>query len=290
MVLDIPYSFIPGTKAKANEVNSNFLAVKTFVDTNEANIATNQSDIQNLENNKADLNGNISNRFQVADPTGNYDAVNKQYFKANIANSLDYIGGFKLTKQSNTSISASAGSCWDSTYEYMITSDSSLTKDQSNLGNNATYYVYVCADKETTNNELVFSLSNSTPELPAGFEYFRLLGKFTTANNGHISQVINNDETISGEYSNKGYVTLAGGITIQWGYADVNLNNSSVDIDLPKAYTTSHLCCVCSPNNSWSNGDWDRICIGCQPISLSKIRIIGGRSASYRVYYISIGI
>lgn len=290
MVLDIPYSFIPGTKAKANEVNSNFLAVKTFVDTNEANIATNQSDIQNLENNKADLNGNILNRFQVADPTGNYDAVNKQYFKANIANSLDYIGGFKLTKQSNTSISASAGSCWDSTYEYMITSDSSLTKDQSNLGNNATYYVYVCADKETTNNELVFSLSNSTPELPAGFEYFRLLGKFTTDNAGHISQVINNDETISGEYSDKGYVTLAGGITIQWGYADVNLNNSSVDIDLPKAYTTSHLCCVCSPNNSWSNGDWDRICIGCQPISLSKIRIIGGRSASYRVYYISIGL
>lgn len=290
MVLDIPYSFIPGTKAKANEVNSNFLAVKTFVDTNEANIAANQSDIQNLENNKADLNGNISNRFQVADPTGNYDAVNKQYFKANIANSLDYIGGFKLTKQSDTSISASAGSCWDSTYEYMITSDSALTKDQSNLGNNATYYVYVCADKETTNNELVFSLSNSTPELPAGFEYFRLLGKFATDNDGHISQVINNDETISGEYSDKGYVTLAGGITIQWGYADVNLNNSSVDIDLPKAYTTSHLCCVCSPNNSWSNGDWDRICIGCQPISLSKIRIIGGRSASYRVYYISIGI
>lgn len=290
MVLDIPYSFIPGTKAKANEVNSNFLAVKTFVDTNEANIATNQSDIQNLENNKANLNGNISNRFRVADPTGNYDAVNKQYFKANIANSLDYIGGFKLTKQSDTSISASAGSCWDSTYEYMITSNSALTKDQSNLGNNATYYVYVCADKETTNNELVFSLSNSTPELPAGFEYFRLLGKFTTDGNGHISQVINNDETISGEYSDKGYATLAGGITIQWGYADVNLNNSSVDINLPTSYKTAHLCCVCSPNNSWSNGDWDRICIGCQPISLSQIRIIGGRSASYRVYYISIGI
>lgn len=291
MVLDIPYSFIPGTKAKANEVNSNFLAVKTFVDTNEVNIATNQSDIQNLENNKADLNGNISNRFQVADPTGNYDAVNKQYFKANIANSLDYIGGFKLTKQSDTSISASAGSCWDSTYEYMITSGSALTKDQSNLGNNATYYVYVCADKETTNNELVFSLSNSTPELPAGFEYFRRLGRFTTTSNGKINQVINDiNDDINGTATANGWVNLGSTITIQWGYADVNLNNNYVDIDLPKPFKTAHLCCVCSPNNSWSNGDWDRICVGCQPISLSQIRIIGGRSANYRVYYISIGI
>ena len=290
MVLEIPYSFVPGTKAKANEVNSNFNAVKTFVDTNEADIATNQSDIMNLQNNKADLNGNISNRFQVANPTGEYDAVNKQYFMDNIANTLDYIGGFKLSIQGDTSVSASAGSCWDSTHEFMITSGSALTKDQSNLGNNATYYVYVCADKEGGSNELVFSLSNSTPELPAGFEYFRLLGRFTTDNNGHISQVINNDETISGEYSDKGYVTLAGGITIQWGYADVSLNNSSIDIDLPTPYKTAHLCCVCSPNNSWSNGDWDRICVGCQPLSLSKIRIIGGRSASYRVYYISIGI
>lgn len=187
--LDIPYTFIPGTKAKANEVNANFNATKAFVDQNEVNIAQNTLDIQNLENTKAELNGAIEQRFQVADPSGDYDAVNKQWFNANTANTKDVIKGFKLTKQSDTSISASPGSCWDSTYEYMITSSSALTEDQANLGQNATYYVYVCADKETTNNELIFSLSNATPELPSGFEYFRLLGNFTTDSSGNISTV-----------------------------------------------------------------------------------------------------
>ena len=197
MVLEIPYSFIPGTKAKANEVNSNFNAVKTFVDTNEADIATNQSDIMNLQNNKADLNGDISNRFQVANPTGEYDAVNKQYFMDNIANTLDYIGGFKLSIQGDTSISASAGSCWDSTHEFMITSATALTKDQSNLGQNATYYVYVCADEEGGSNELVFSLSNSTPELPSGYDYFRMLGSFTTDSSGNIKDVFSNSNSVT---------------------------------------------------------------------------------------------
>lgn len=172
----------------------------------------------------------------------------------------------------------------------MITSATSLSKAQENLGNNAKYYVYVCADKDNGKCELVISLSNTTPELPAGFEYYRQLGYFTTDGSGKISQVLNNDDTVAGKISANGYITLNGLVTIQWGYADVNLNNNSVDINLPVAYKTSHLCCVCSPDNSWSNGDWDRICIGCQPVSLSKIRFIGGRSAAYRVYYISIGI
>lgn len=188
--LDIPYTFIPGTKAKANEVNSNFNTVKTFVDQNEVDIAQNEVDINNLQSGKADINGNISNTFQVADPVGNYDAVNKQYFKANIANTLDYISGFKLTKQSDTSVSATAGSCYDSTFEYMITQSTSLTKDQENLGDNATYYVYVCADKESTTNQLIFSLSSTTPELPADYDYFRRLGSFTTNDSGVIDTVI----------------------------------------------------------------------------------------------------
>lgn len=216
--LDIPYTFIPGTKAKANEVNANFNATKVFVDQNEVNIAQNTLDIQNLENTKAELNGAIEQRFQVADPSGDYDAVNKQWFNANTANTKDVIKGFKLTKQSNTSISASPGSCWDSTYEYMITSSSALTEDQSNLGQNATYYVYVCADKETTNNELIFSLSNATPELPSGFEYFRLLGNFTTDGDGKISTVNSVDSVdLSGRTSFIG-ATYGGQITSNTTY------------------------------------------------------------------------
>lgn len=290
MVWIIPNTFIAGTKAKANEVNENFTSAKQFMDNLETEQATNTADILQLEQNKADLNGSFEQRFQVADATNSFDAINKQTLLNLVKNTQEVIKGFVLSKFNNTTVSATAGSCYDSTFKYMITSTTSLSKSQSNLGNNAKYYVYVCADKDNGNCKLVISLSNRTPELPSGFEYFRQLGYFTTDGKGNINQVLNNSDTVAGKISANGYVTLNGLVTIQWGYADVTLNNSSVDISLPVAYKTSHLCCVCSPNNSWSNGDWDRICVGCQPVSLSKIRIIGGRSASYRVYYISIGI
>lgn len=290
MTWTIPNTFIAGTKAKSGEVNENFTSLKLFVDTLETNQATNTTDILQLEQDKADLNGNYGQRFQVADATNSFDAINKQTLLNFVSNTQEVIKGFVLSKFDDTTVSATAGSCYDSTFVYMIKSNTSLSKAQANLGNNAKYYVYVCADKDNGNCKLVISLSNTTPELPAGFEYFRQLGYFTTDESGKIRQVLNNDDTVAGKISANGYITLNGLVTIQWGYADVNLNNNSVDIDLPVAYKTSHLCCVCSPNNSWSNGDWDRICIGCQPVSLSKIRFIGGRSAAYRVYYISIGI
>lgn len=290
MTWTIPNTFIAGTKAKSGEVNENFTSLKLFVDTLETNQATNTTDILQLEENKADLNGSNELRFQVADATNSFDAINKQTLLNLVSNTQEVIKGFVLSKLNNTTVSATAGSCYDSTFVYMIKSDTSLSKAETNLGKNAKYYVYVCADKDNGNCELVISLSNRTPELPAGFEYFRQLGYFTTDGSGKISQVLNNSDTVSGKVAANGYITLNGLVTIQWGYTDVNLNNSSVDINLPVAYKASHLCCVCSPNNSWSNGDWDRICIGCQPVSLSKIRFIGGRSAAYRVYYISIGI
>lgn len=290
MVWTIPNIFVAGTKARANEVNENFTSIKQFVDTLEVQASTNEIDITNLTNTKANTNGSNQERFQVADATNSYDAINKQTLLNLVKNTQEVIKGFVLSKFNDTTVSATAGSCYDSTYVYMITSTTSLSKTQENLGNDAKYYVYVCADKDTGTCELVISLSNTTPELPSGFEYYRQLGYFTTDDEGKINQVLNNDDTVAGEIAQNGYITLNGLVTIQWGYADVNLNNSSVDINLPIAYKTSHLCCVCSPNNSWSNGDWDRICVGCQPISLTQIRFIGGRSASYRVYYISIGI
>lgn len=290
MVWIIPNTFIAGTKAKANEVNENFTSAKQFMDNLETEQATNTADILQLEQNKADLNGNFGQRFQVADATNSFDAINKQTLLNLVKNTQEVIKGFVLSKFNDTTVSATAGSCYDSTFEYMITSATSLSKTQANLGNNAKYYVYVCADKDTGNCELVISLSNTTPELPGGYEYFRRLGYFTTNHEGKISQVLNNSDTASGYIAKKGYITLNGLVTIQWGYADVNLNNSSVDVYLPVTYKSAHLCCVCSPDNSWSNGDWDRICVGCQPVSLSRIRFMGGRSAAYRVYYISIGI
>lgn len=190
MVWIIPNTFIAGTKAKANEVNENFTSAKQFMDNLETEQATNTADILQLEQNKADLNGSSGQRFQVADATNSFDAINKQTLLNLVKNTQEVIKGFVLSKFNDTTVSATAGSCYDSTFEYMITTTTSLSKTQENLGNDAKYYVYVCADKDTGNCELVISLSNTTPELPSGFEYYRQLGYFTTDDEGKINRVI----------------------------------------------------------------------------------------------------
>lgn len=193
MVWIIPNTFVAGTKAKANEVNENFTSAKQFMDNLETEQATNTADILQLEQNKADLNGNFEQRFQVADATNSFDAINKQTLLNLVKNTQEVIKGFVLSKFNDTTVSATAGSCYDSTFEYMIISTTSLSKTQENLGNDAKYYVYVCADKDTGNCELVISLSNTTPELPSGFEYYRQLGYFTTDGEGKINRVISNE-------------------------------------------------------------------------------------------------
>lgn len=199
MVWSIPNTFIAGTKARAAEVNENFTSCKSFVDSLEAQAAVNETDIANLESSKAELNGDYAQRFQVADATNSFDAVNKQTLVKFTANSREYITGLELSKQDNTTIAASAGAAWDSTYTYMIQSSINLTKTQAGISSSATYYVYITADEETGTCELVISLSDSTPELPSGFEYFRRLGYFTTDSNAAITDVFN-DSGI--DYSN----------------------------------------------------------------------------------------
>lgn len=50
----IPYSFIPGTKAKAGEVNANFIALADVIDANKASASSDIEDIKEILNTKAD--------------------------------------------------------------------------------------------------------------------------------------------------------------------------------------------------------------------------------------------
>ena len=110
MVWIIPNTFIAGTKAKANEVNENFTSAKQFMDNLETEQATNTADILQLEQNKADLNGSFEQRFQVADATNSFDAINKQTLLNLVKNTQEVIKGFVLSKFNNTTVSATAGS------------------------------------------------------------------------------------------------------------------------------------------------------------------------------------
>lgn len=189
MVWEIPYTFIAGTKAKANEVNGNFTSIKQFVDQLESNLATAELDINNLETNKADINGSQNEVFQVADAENNKDAVNLETLRAQTVNSLDVIRGFIPFMSNATTISCTAGNCWDSTYKQMINSYTVLSLQDTALAANTTYYIYVCYDKETSSCKLAFSTNSNTPTLPAGYDYFRIVGSFTTNSSRQIDTV-----------------------------------------------------------------------------------------------------
>ncbi|MDD3151241.1 MAG: hypothetical protein PHV68_10490 [Candidatus Gastranaerophilales bacterium] len=52
MTLLIPNTFVSGTRARAEDVNENFVACKNAIDANTASIAQNTSDITDLDASK----------------------------------------------------------------------------------------------------------------------------------------------------------------------------------------------------------------------------------------------
>ena len=190
MPINIPYTFVAGTKAKANEVNENFQTLEEFVDALETDVTSMVDTVEALETGKANVNGAADEVFAMADAVGNYDGVNLRTFKNLTANTKDAVTGFVVSKQSNTSIYASAGACWDTSYTKMIQSETSLTKNVTSLNANATYYVYVIMDASTEEVSLSLSSSSVTPEVTTGI-YYRRLATMTTDADGYVDTIIN---------------------------------------------------------------------------------------------------
>lgn len=186
MAFIIPWIFKAGTKAKAGEVNENFRAVKQFVDLLEEDVVNNQLGVYQLENTKANLNGDASQRFQAANAVVGKDVVNKDTLKAETKNSRGYINGFILSNTSTT-ITATAGSCYDSTLNYLIDSQTSLQVTLSGIAANSVYNIFVCGDSSGTKApQLTYNIS-STPTLPSGLNIYRYIGYFHTDNDAKIS-------------------------------------------------------------------------------------------------------
>lgn len=202
MAFIIPWIFRAGTKAKSAEVNENFLAVKQFVDLLEEDVAANQIMVQTLDDTKANVNGNPTERFQVATAIVGNDAVNLNTLEKNTQNSRGYIDGYRLSA-TNRKVTASKGSCYsydpqNEKYEYLIQSNSAVASDTLTLGANATYYIFICGDSAGAEYpKLSIGTNTTTPSLPAGLDCWRRIGRLTTDEDGIIDEIYNeNDQVI----------------------------------------------------------------------------------------------
>ena len=225
MALIIPYTFVAGTKAKAAEVNADFQAVATEVNAQGNSLTTAQANITNLQNNKADINGNSSNRFSVAVPINSYDAVNKIY----LTDLTKYLlVGLQLRKDDDDYIGCTKGATYDKTYSKILKFDADVSKQNTNQSANSTYYVYIEGSADGTSTDLLISLSSDNPALDSGFTLYQYLGYYKTDDDGNISEVysvapvggmdvINN--VIVAKYTNgtSGYRVWADGWCEQWG-------------------------------------------------------------------------
>ena len=203
MSITKPFTFVAGTKARANEVNQNFDVLYSQVNSNISAINTNANDIDTLDSNKANVNGSSSQRFACADPTSQSDAVNKQSMVKAIGNSINYIDGYVISKDSgspNNTILVTAGSCYDYTKTVVLVKDTSTTKQNISQGASTTYYVYVIGNDSGSSVDILISSSAVTPALPEGYTKFRQIGNYTTDNNSHIATINNLSNSLSFGY------------------------------------------------------------------------------------------
>ena len=200
MSITKPYTFQAGTKARANEVNANFDALFSQANTNISNIEANARDIDELGDTKAELNGNSSQRFAAANPINDTDVVNKQSLAKSIGNSIDYINGLLISKDTNSpndTIIVSAGSCYDSNRTVVLSLSGNTSKQNQGQGANTTYNVYIIGNDSGSSTDVLISSSSVEPALPTGYTKYRLIGNFTTDSNSKIKTINSNSNSIS---------------------------------------------------------------------------------------------
>lgn len=235
MSITKPYTFSAGTKARANEVNDNFDTVYSQVNANISRIDAVEFDITELEGNKADVNGNASQRFQVANAINDNDAINKQTLENLTYNTRDYINGLAITRDTDNTIIVSAGSCYSSDYETMMVLASNTSKQNSSQGANATYYIHLISNDSGTSSDILISQTKISPPLPEGYTKYRNIGSYTTDGDGNIDLIISNsNSTTLDDTLDKIYPTYSGvvGITLPytcpnrgWVYCRSNLGD-----------------------------------------------------------------
>lgn len=185
MAITKPYTFQAGAKARASEVNQDFDILYSEVNRIGTEILNLDIDIQNVAEGKADVNGNAGQVFKMADAVDSYDGVNKNFLENAIANMKDYISGLVISKNTDTSIRVSSGSCYDSTYTVVINNTGNITKTNTIQGA-GTRYVHVISDNAGRQVDILISSQSISPALPSGYTKYRLIGSFVTDSSNKI--------------------------------------------------------------------------------------------------------
>lgn len=182
-----PFTFYSNTYAKAAEVNADFdeLYKGTNACINQVN--KNETDIANMSENKASLNGDASEVFNVANATATTHAVNLATLEKMSLPSRGYIFGGAISRGSNTTFSVASGKCYDSTLKTPISWSAFSGKTISSQAPNTVYYIYIVSDDTGATTDVVASTSSSTPQLPTGYTKYRRIGYLTTNNSGNIT-------------------------------------------------------------------------------------------------------
>lgn len=204
MSITKPYTFSAGTKARANEVNADFDTLYSQVNSNISDIAQLDRDIDLVELTKADVNGNSTQRFAMANPVNPTDGVNQQTLNKSLTNVLNYIDGLIITKDSaspNDTIIVSTGSCYDSTKTVVLKLSNTTTKKNSGQGASTTYYVHIIGNDNGSSVDILISNSRTSPTLPTGYTKFRCIGSFTTNSSKQIDSINSYSNTFSNSKS-----------------------------------------------------------------------------------------
>lgn len=314
--------FIPGTKAKAQEVNANFTAVK-------AALAE-----------KAAMTGDGAQKFNVADATDDANAVNKKQLD-NLSNDLSLAiskTGTKFCVQSGNTNTNGKGDLFSysvlqitpkigGTYANLVISDyegvqstiSSVSSISMNGKPDGTYNIFI------TPAGTIYTLKNTiykqqsrpamidgdvwldTSKIPLNCVKYNgtsdnkfvdvPLGKVTIASslitaietfpfnqNGYEINVNSFTQIFSGN----GWTKLPNGLIVQWGENNVS-GNSILDVNLPVAYPNAHLQCVAS-NSTDISASYTQTGGACYPLSASQIRLLNIEdNGAWLIRWFSIG-
>lgn len=196
--------FEPNTIAKSSEVNHNFDLLTGIVQDILARLSDAENSIEQLEENKADLNGNPLEAFDVGNAIADTNAINMATLNNRFGNLIYYIYGLVITADHSDSskIIVSSGSCYDSTGSVTISLQESVSAPEISLQASEDYNVFIVADGGNTVEIDITEdpVESYTPSL----EYYRYLGSFSTKSNGDIDP-----DTIVNQSNTQGSTSLS---------------------------------------------------------------------------------